>query len=107
MPHYLIEVAYTPEAWATMTKNPQDRIEAVRPAVENLGGRIEAGYMSFGEYDLIVIAEMPGNTEAAAFAITALAGGACKAYRTTPLMTMSDGVEAMQRSSAAGYEPPG
>ena len=37
MPHYLLQVAYTPEAWATMVKNPQNREDAVRPAVEKLG----------------------------------------------------------------------
>lgn len=107
MPHYLVQVAYTPEAWATMSKNPQSRIDAVRPAVEDLGGKIETGYLSFGEYDLIVIAEFPGNTEAAAFAIVASAGGAVKSYKTTPLLTAEEGVEAMQRSTRSGYEPPG
>ncbi len=30
MPHYLSQVSYTPEAWARLVANPQDRIEAVR-----------------------------------------------------------------------------
>ena len=107
MPHYLMQVAYTPEAWATLSKNPQNRLEAVRPAVEDLGGKIETGYLSFGEYDLVAIAEFPGNTEAAAFAIVASAGGAVKSFKTTPLLTAEEGVEAMQRSSRSGYEPPG
>ena len=51
MPNNLIQVAYTPEAWATMIKNPQDRIEAVRPAVESVGGKLDAGYLAFGEYE--------------------------------------------------------
>jgi len=107
MPHYLMQVAYTPEAWATLSKNPQSRLDAVRPAVEDLGGKIETGYLSFGDHDLVVIAEFPGNTEAAAFAIVASAGGAVKSFKTTPLLTAEEGVEAMQRSSLSGYEPPG
>jgi uncharacterized protein with GYD domain len=107
VPHYLIQVAYTPEAWATMSKNPQNRLEAVRPAVEDLGGKIETGYLSFGEYDLVVIGEFPSNTDAAAFGIVACAGGAVKNYKTTPLLSAKDGLEAMKRSSRAGYEPPG
>ena len=39
MPQYLVQVAYTPESWAKMVKNPQSRLEAVRPAVESLGGK--------------------------------------------------------------------
>jgi uncharacterized protein with GYD domain len=107
MPHYLMQVSYTPEAWATLSKNPQNRLEAVRPAVEDLGGKIETGYLSFGEYDLVVIVEFPSNTEAAAFAIVASAGGAVRAFKTTPLLTANEGVEAMARSSGSGYEPPG
>jgi uncharacterized protein with GYD domain len=107
MPHYLMQVSYTPEAWATLSKNPQNRLEAVRPAVEDLGGKIETGYLSFGEYDLVVIGEFPSNTEAAAFAIVASAGGAVRAFKTTPLLTANEGVEAMARSSGSGYEPPG
>lgn len=107
MPHYLMQVAYTPEAWATMSKNPQNRLEAVRPAVEDLGGKIEAGYLSFGEYDLVVIGEFPSNTEAAAFAIVAQAGGAVRSFKTTPLLTTNEGVEAMAQSSGSRYEPPG
>ena len=40
MPHYLLQVAYTPEAWANMVKNPQNREDAVSPAVQKLGGAI-------------------------------------------------------------------
>ena len=42
MPSYLLELAYTPEAWSSLVQNPQDRIEAVRPAIEGLGGRVTA-----------------------------------------------------------------
>ena len=107
MPHYLMQVSYTPDAWKTMSKNPQSRIDAVRPAVEDLGGTIETGYLCFGDYDLIVIAEFPKNTDAAAFAMVCSAGGAVKEFKTTPLLTAKEGVEAMKRSSSSGYEPPG
>lgn len=107
MAHYLIQVAYTPEAWATMSKNPQDRGELVRPAVEALGGRLESFYMCFGEYDVVAIAEFPGNTDAAAFGISAAAGGAVRAYRTTPLFESSESIEAMRKSAGTGYTPPG
>jgi len=41
MASYMIQVSYTPEAWATLVKTPQNRLEAVRPAIERLGGRVE------------------------------------------------------------------
>ena len=37
MAHYLVQVAYTPEAWSAQVKNPQNRVQAVRPSREMLG----------------------------------------------------------------------
>src|SRR5450631_3757761 len=41
MPHYLLQVAYNSEAWASLLKRPHNRLEAVRAAVEKLGGKLE------------------------------------------------------------------
>jgi len=46
MPHYLSQVSYTPEAWARLVANPQDRIEAVRGPIEKLGGRIHNAFFA-------------------------------------------------------------
>jgi uncharacterized protein with GYD domain len=89
-----------------MINKPQDRVEAVRPAIEALGGRIDAGYISFGEYDVTAIVEFPDNVSAAAFSISAAATGGLKAFKTTPLMTMAEGEQAMQKASGSSYRPP-
>ena len=106
MAHYLLQVAYTPEAWASLTKNPQDRIEAVRPAVERLGGKIQGAWFAFGEYDIVAVFEMPDNVSAAAISIAFSAGGAVKSVKTTPLMTVAEGIEAMKKAGGTGYRPP-
>lgn len=105
MPRYMMQVAYTPEGWAAMVKNPQDRIKAVTPAVEGHGGKVIDGYLCFGEYDLIAIIDMPNNVSAAAFAIAAAAGGAVKALKTTPLMTTTEGTNAMRQAASSKYRP--
>ena len=105
MPHYLSQVAYTPEAWSALVKNPQNRIEAVRPAVEKLGGKIVSGYFAFGDYDVVVILEMPDHVAAAALAVAFAAGGACKDVKTTPLMTTAEGIEALKKAASSGYKP--
>ena len=71
MPHYLQQVAYSQQGWEALVANPQNRIEAVRPAIEKLGGKIEAAWFSFGDYDVIVIADLPDNVSAAAIAMGA------------------------------------
>ncbi|PYV22083.1 MAG: GYD domain-containing protein [Acidobacteria bacterium] len=103
MTHYLAQVAYSTEGWQALVKNPQNRIEAVRPAIEKLGGKIDTAYFAFGEYDVVVIFQMPENVNAAAFAIAVAAGGACKSVKTTPLLTTAEAVEAMKKASTAGY----
>jgi len=107
MAYYLLQVAYAPEAWAALVKNPQNRIEAVRPAVEKLGGKIQGAWFAFGEYDIVTIFEMPDNASAAAISIAFTAGGAVKAIKTTPLMTVEEGIEAMRKAGGTGYRPPG
>jgi len=106
MPYYLIQTAYTPESWEKMVKHPQDRVELVRPAIEDLGGRIEAGYISFGEYDFTTIVEFPDNVSAAAFSISVSSKGGLKAFKTTPLMTMAEAQNAMEKAGGSTYAPP-
>ena len=107
MPFYLVQAAYTPDAWAAMVKQPQNRLEVVRPVVEKLGGKFEHVWLAFGEYDIVGVIAMPENTDAAAFVMAAAAGGALKAFKTTPLLSIEEGVEAMRKAQAAGYRPPG
>jgi hypothetical protein len=56
---------------------------------------------------VVVIAEMPDNISAAAFSLATSAGGALKAIKTTPLLTIEEGLEAMKQAAGAGYRPPG
>lgn len=106
MPYYLIQVAYSPEGVAALVKSPQNRAEAIRPAVERLGGKIEGFWLAFGEYDVIAVLQFPDNVSAAALSMSVSAGGAVKAYKTTPLMTVEEGVEAMRKAGGTGYRPP-
>lgn len=106
MPLYMYQASYTPEAWADLTMKPQDRAEAIKPMVRSLKGRLLNFYLAFGEYDLVVIAQMPDEESAAAFSIAATAGGAIKSIKTTPLMTVPQGMRAMRKARRAGYQPP-
>jgi uncharacterized protein with GYD domain len=107
MARYLFQASYTSEAWAVQVSNPQNRIDAIRSVIERLGGRLESAFLSFGDYDVVVIAEMPDAISAAAFSLATSAGGALKAIKTTPLLTIEEGMEAMHKAAGAGYRPPG
>jgi uncharacterized protein with GYD domain len=105
MPHYLIQVGYNSSGVGGLVKEPQDRVEKVRPAVEALGGSIECGYYAFGEYDIVLICTMPDNAAAAAMALAVGAGGTVGSYRTTVLLTPEEAVQAMSAAGGTKYEP--
>lgn len=107
MPLYMYQASYTSDAWKTQIQNPQNRIEQVRPMIEGQGGKILGAYYAFGEYDIVVIMEAPDNVSMSALALAVAAGGAAKASKTTVLMSIEDGIEAMRRASGTGYRPPG
>jgi uncharacterized protein with GYD domain len=99
MPLYLYQGAYTSQSWAAQLKNPQNRIESVgRQLCEAVGGKFVGGWYSFGEYDIVLIADVPSNESMTAVALAAAAGGAIKASKTTPLMTGAQAVEAMKKA---------
>ncbi len=105
MANYLVQASYTTEALAALVKNPQNRAEVVRKAIENMGGKMIGGWMSFGDQDVIIIADMPDNTSAAALAIAVAAGGSLRRTRTTPLFTFEEGLAAMKKAASSGYTP--
>lgn len=107
MPRYLYQLAYTSDSWAAQMKDPQNRVEKVRGSVEQLGGKIVDAYYAFGDYDIIVILDMPDNQAAAAFAIAVAGGGAAKAAKTTPLMSIEEGIEAVKKGAGSSYKPAG
>jgi uncharacterized protein with GYD domain len=109
MPHYLVQASYTPEAWASLLKNPHERVGVVGKAMDAVGARIVSSYQCFGDYDVVFIMEAPDNTRAAGMSMAFSAGGALKSIKTTPLLTSEGAMEAMRKgaTAAASYRPPG
>ncbi len=107
MARYLIEAAYSRQGISDLIKTPQDRSEAVRPVVERMGGKLESFYFAFGDYDAVVIAELPDNVSAAALAMAVGSSPGISRYKTTVLMTMSEAMEAMGKAGGTGYRSPG
>ena len=48
------------ESWAAQIKNPQNRMDTVGTALcEAAGGKLIGAWLCFGDYDAVVIADMP------------------------------------------------
>jgi uncharacterized protein with GYD domain len=105
MASFLVQVSYTPEALSALIAKPQNRMAVVKKSVENLGGTFTGSWMSFGDYDLVMLLEMPNNVSAAALAIAAAAGGSLKAIKTTPLLTIEQALSALKKAGKSGYTP--
>ena len=106
MPLYMIQFAYTPEAWAALAKKPENRAEAISALAQKMGGRLVDVYYCFGEYDGVVLAELPNDTAATATVIAAVAPGHVRTTRTTRLMTINEGMDAMKQAGTVSYAAP-
>ena len=72
MPKYMWKVSYTKAGVRGVAQEGgSSRREAVRNAVESVGGELEAVYFAFGDADVYVIADLPDNQSAAAVALAA------------------------------------
>ncbi len=104
---YLTRFSYTPETWARLTKNPEDRREAARKYIESVGGKLHGFWYAFGAHDGYNLWEAPDNVAMAAVAIAIGSGGACSAFETTPLLTVEETLVALGRAQTVGYRQPG
>ncbi|HLE80962.1 MAG TPA: GYD domain-containing protein [Dehalococcoidia bacterium] len=107
MPIYMLQAAYTSEAWKAFTEKPENRGEAVAAQLEKLGGRLISFYNCFGEYDALAICELPDDVTAAALAISICAPGHVKDFKTTKLLTATEAMEAMRKAGGAPLPKPG
>jgi uncharacterized protein with GYD domain len=106
MPFYMIRASYSSTASANMVHHPQHREEALRKTCETLGGKMHSFFFSFGEYDAMVLAELPDNAAAAALSLSAEASGAVRNICTTVLLTVDEAMAAMEKAASDKYKPP-
>lgn len=107
MPLYLTRFSYTPETWARLAKNPEDRRDAARTYIEAVGGKLHGFWYAFGEFDGYTLWEAPDNPSMAAVAIAISGGGALSKFETTVLLTVEETVEALARVENVRYRKPG
>lgn len=102
----MAQFAYTAEAWARLTKNPEDRTAVIKELCEKLGGRFEDLFYCFGEYDGFFLVEAPDEATVASIALAAIVPGHLKATKITTLMRPATLVDAMKKAGGASYRGP-
>lgn len=107
MPLYLTKFSYTPETWARLIENPEDRRTAAKAYIESVGGTAHGFWYAFGTHDGYNLWEAPDNVSMAAVAIALSSGGAMSSMETTILLTVEETLEALSRAGNVGYKVPG
>jgi uncharacterized protein with GYD domain len=94
---YMYQASYTAKSMAAQLKEPQDPVEAIRPALEELGAEIVVAGFPFGEYDLLVVYEAPDDMTAASVAMAIAAEGEVKSAKTTRLLSGQEWLESLRK----------
>ena len=107
MAMYLTRFSYTPETWAKLIQNPEDRRKAARAYIESVGGKLHGFWYAFGEDDAWNLWEAPDNVSMAAVALAIGAGGALSSIHTTVLLEVEDLMDALGKAKKIEYRRPG
>jgi uncharacterized protein with GYD domain len=107
MPLYLTQFSYTPETWAKLIDNPEDRRTAAQEYVESVGGKLHGFWYAFGTHDGYTLWEAPDNVSMAAVALAIAGGGALSSLETTVLLTVDETIDALTKAAQVQYRAPG
>lgn len=99
MPLFITQGRFTQDAFKGMLTRPQDRAAAIGQLFAQAGGRLVAYYMTFGEYDFLVISEGPLEGVATTTIVAAAAGGVTD-LRTTLALSSTDMRDAFARAAS-------
>jgi uncharacterized protein with GYD domain len=105
MTKILIKASYTPGGVKGVLKEGgTGRKNAVEKMIRDLGGKVEAFYYAFGEYDIYSICELPDASAVAAITMTINATGLVSVSTTVLL-----GPEEIDKATklAVNYRSPG
>jgi uncharacterized protein with GYD domain len=74
MPTYISLLRYTQQGIAAAKGGPA-RLDAAKAAYRKAGGELKAFYLTMGQYDMVVIAELPNDEAVATLALGLGAAG--------------------------------
>ena len=107
MPLYLTKFNYTPETWARLIGNPEDRRQAAESYIESVGGKLHGFWYGFGTHDGYTLWEAPDNVSMASVVLAIGAGGALSSIETTVLLSVDETLDALRMAGEVQYKAPG
>ena len=108
MAKFAILFTYTPQAWASMIKNPSDRAAQGAAVAQAVGGKLESYYWMMGGHDGIAIVEVPDTVSGAAISVAVNSTGNFASVSTHELLDGDDRAALTEKAKTvlAGYTPP-
>ncbi len=108
MPIFITRGRFSQDAMKGMLAKPEDRAEAVGQLIAKAGGKLIDYYMTFGEYDFLIISELPPDVMATP-SIVATASGAVTGLTSEHALTSAEMKNAFAKAApvAAGFRPAG
>ena len=94
---YMYQASYTAKSMAAQLKEPQDPVEAIRSALEDVGAKLVVAGFPFGEYDVLVVYEAADDVTAASVAMAVAAAGEVKSAKTTRLLSGQEWLESLRK----------
>jgi uncharacterized protein with GYD domain len=109
MPIYITQGRYTGDAIKGMIAKPEDRTKAVEKLLAGVGGKLHGYYLTFGEYDFLLIAEARNEKLMASVILAAAGSGGVTAVRTTVALSWADARRAFAGAAklAGTFKPAG
>ncbi|HUG63384.1 MAG TPA: GYD domain-containing protein [Methylomirabilota bacterium] len=107
---FITQGRYTQQAIKGLVATPEDRMEQVRGLMKAAGVKLLSYYVTFGEYDFMVIGEGDASmTDFAAALMVASAGGGVTDLKSTVAITSAEAKTAFTKagSMAAGFKAAG
>ena len=86
MPTYVSLISYTDQGIRSIKESPK-RLDSTKKALQKLGGGVKAFYLTQGNYDGVLIFEVPNEEALTKFLLTT---GAAGNVRTTTLRAYSE-----------------
>lgn len=109
MAYYLLSGKFSQDSMNALVHRPENRLLTTTRLLQGVGGRLHYYFFCFGEYDFVLLYELPDNVSAAALSMVLSASGSVASVKNTVLMTMEEAIGAMSKAGEAMgvYQPPG
>lgn len=104
MPIFITQGRYTKDAIKGMVAKPEDRNEEVRKLLDRAGCKLLSYYITFGEYDFLIIGEAPDPSAILSVLAVAASGGGVTDVKTTLAVTTAEAKGAFAAAGAAASQ---